>query len=225
MSGQPISLYTKPERSAGRSVSGASSGRGTSAARLIVVVGREIDTLAIAFCGDRHQLIPDPSSAPLISNITQRNGGFTHKARGSRASDRSFYRRPLIAQADLKSHSLGRSSGTGRTHTSCPFFFPSQKLRTSGMVDRQAGFGHVTVLAQSHAMTVGLAIPRDERLSDTGGRCGATLRRASSCRSSGHLPLSPERLARTRFRPALTPSPDGLAVDSRTLAAARSVPW
>ena len=45
-------------------------------------------------------------------------------------------------------------SETGRTQTSSFFFFLSQKLRTSGIVDRQAGFGHVTVLAQSHAMIV-----------------------------------------------------------------------
>ena len=41
-----------------------------------------------------------------------------------------------------------------RTQASLPFFLPSQKLRTSGIVDRQAGFGQVTVRAQSHAMTV-----------------------------------------------------------------------
>ena len=45
-------------------------------------------------------------------------------------------------------------SGTGRTQVSRPLFFPSQKLRTSGIVERHAGFGHVTVLAQSHAITV-----------------------------------------------------------------------
>ena len=45
-------------------------------------------------------------------------------------------------------------STTGLTQASLPFFLPSQNERTSGIVARQAGFGQVTVRAQSHAITV-----------------------------------------------------------------------
>ncbi|RLB31021.1 MAG: hypothetical protein DRH20_16135 [Deltaproteobacteria bacterium] len=45
-------------------------------------------------------------------------------------------------------------STTGSTHACLPFFFDSQKERTSGIWAPQAGLGHFTVLAHSHAMTV-----------------------------------------------------------------------
>ncbi|PDW04124.1 hypothetical protein CJ255_05380 [Candidatus Viridilinea mediisalina] len=43
---------------------------------------------------------------------------------------------------------------TGATHASLPFFFDKANERTSGIWAPQAGLGHVTVRAQSHAITV-----------------------------------------------------------------------
>ena len=50
-------------------------------------------------------------------------------------------------------------STTGSTQARFPFFFDSQKELTSGIWAPQAGLGHLTVRAQSQAITVALPPP------------------------------------------------------------------
>ena len=47
-----------------------------------------------------------------------------------------------------------KESTCGFTHASLPFFFESQNELTKGICAPQAGLGHVTVRAQSQAITV-----------------------------------------------------------------------
>ena len=83
---------------------------------------------------------------------------FANQTGGAGTSDGPFDTRPVLAVPDLKPHASRHWSGAGRTQASLPFFLLSQKLRTSGIVERHAGFGQVTVRAQSQAMTL-LAFP------------------------------------------------------------------
>ena len=102
-----------------------------------------------------HQLGAHSTSLSLGSDILKWSRSTAHEAYGTGARNRAPRGTSRIV-ADFKPD-FRVSSTTGRAQVSLPFLFPSQKLRTSGMLALQAGFGHVTVRAHIQAITEAFA--------------------------------------------------------------------
>ena len=69
MVGHAIPWTRKPRACSGSSVSGGFSGRGMSAAPLVLRIRREVEALAVALSDDRHQLGPHPAGLALGTDV------------------------------------------------------------------------------------------------------------------------------------------------------------